>query len=45
VDIDVQSINQTGAVTVTGGATIILPSRDHGPVIYPEPYARVPMKA
>jgi len=45
VDIGVQSINQTGAVTVTGGATIILPSRDHGPVIYPEPYARVPMKA
>jgi hypothetical protein len=44
VDIDVQSINQTGAVTVTGGATIILPSRDHGPVIYPEPYARVPFK-
>jgi hypothetical protein len=45
VDIDVQSINQTGVVTVTGGATVILPSRDHGPVIYPEPYARVPFKA
>jgi acyl dehydratase len=45
VDIDVRSINQTGTVTVTGGATVILPSRDHGPVVYPVPYARVPMKA
>ena len=42
VDIDVQSVNQTGTVTVTGGATVILPSREHGPVIYPVPYARVP---
>jgi acyl dehydratase len=44
VDIELQSVNQTGSVTVTGKATIILPSRDHGPVIYPEPYARVPFK-
>jgi hypothetical protein len=42
VDIEIRSINQTGTVTVTGGATLILPSRDHGQVIYPEPYARVP---
>ena len=44
MDIDVQSINQTGAVTVTGGATVILPSREYGPVAYPVPYARVPVK-
>jgi acyl dehydratase len=44
VDIDVQSVNQTGTVTVTGGATVILPSREHGPVVYPVPYARVPLK-
>jgi hypothetical protein len=42
VDIDVRNVMQTGAVSVTGGATIILPSRIHGPVVYPRPYARVP---
>ncbi len=42
VDIEVLSVNQTGAVTVTGSATVILPSREHGPVVYPEPYPRVP---
>ena len=44
MDIDVQNINQTGAVNVTGGATVILPSREHGPVVYPVPYVRVPVK-
>ncbi len=43
VDIDIQNVIQTGAVTVTGGATVILPSREHGPVVYPRPYARVPL--
>ena len=42
VDIDIKNVIQTGAVTVTGGATVILPSREHGPVVYPRPYARVP---
>ena len=43
VDIDIQNVMQTGAVSVTGGATVILPSREHGPVVYPQPYARVPL--
>ena len=43
VDIDIQNVMQTGAVSVTGGATVILPSREHGPVVYPRPYARVPL--
>ena len=43
VDIDIQNEMQTGAVSVTGGATVILPSREHGPVVYPRPYARVPV--
>ena len=42
VDIDCWGENQRGEVTVPGTATIILPSREHGPVVYPEPYARVP---
>jgi len=42
VDIDIQNVIQTGAVSVTGGATVILPSRQNGPVVYPRPYARVP---
>ena len=42
VDIDIQNVIQTGAVTVTGDATVILPSRTHGPVVYPQPYTRVP---
>jgi len=43
VDIDIQNVLQTGAVSVTGGDTVILPSREHGPVVYPQPYARVPL--
>ena len=42
VDIDIQNINQNGVVTIRGTGTIILPSREHGPVVYPEPYNRVP---
>jgi acyl dehydratase len=44
VDIDIQNVMQTGAVSVTGGATVILPSREHGPVVYPRPYNRVPVE-
>jgi hypothetical protein len=43
VDIDIQNLMQTGANSVTGGATVILPSREHGSVVYPRPYARVPV--
>jgi hypothetical protein len=42
VDIDIRNILQTGAVTVTGGAIVILPSREFGPIVYPEPCPRVP---
>ena len=42
VDIDIQNVLQTGDVTIIGSATVILPSREHGPVVYPEPWPRVP---
>ena len=44
VDIDIQNVMQTGAVSVTGGATVILPSREHRPMVYPRPYNRVPVE-
>ena len=44
VDIDIQNINQNGVVTIKGTATVILPSREKGPVVYPEPYNRVPQE-
>jgi hypothetical protein len=37
VDLDVWGENQRGEVTVPGHATILLPSRDHGPVRLPAP--------
>ena len=40
----IENVQQTGAVSVTGGATVILPSREHGPVVYPVPYNRVPVE-
>jgi acyl dehydratase len=36
VDLMVQMTNQRGTVTTTCEATVLLPSRDHGPVILPE---------
>jgi len=30
VDIEIQNLMQTGANSVTGGATVILPSREYG---------------
>ena len=42
LDIDIQNVVQTGEVTIIGSATVILPTREHGPVIYPEPWNRVP---
>jgi hypothetical protein len=40
VDVDVWGTNQRGETTVPGHATILLPSREHGPVRLPEPPGR-----
>lgn len=37
VDIELHARNQRGTVTTPGSATILLPSREHGPVRLPEP--------
>jgi hypothetical protein len=37
LDIDCWCENQRQEVTMPGSGTVILPSREHGPVIYPEP--------
>ena len=39
VDLDLVCTNQRGETTTPGTATVILPSRDHGPVTLPEPPA------
>ncbi len=39
VDIDLVATNQRGVDTVTGSATVALPSREHGPVVLPKPPA------
>jgi hypothetical protein len=39
VDIDMRGTNQRGDVTCPGRATVALPSREHGPVVLPEPPA------
>jgi hypothetical protein len=37
VDLDLECVNQRGQVTTPGRATVLLPSREHGPVRLPEP--------
>jgi hypothetical protein len=37
VDLDLRADNQRGEPTTPGHATILLPSRDHGPVRLPDP--------
>jgi acyl dehydratase len=37
VDLELQAVNQRGTVTAPGTATILLPSRDLGPVRLPDP--------
>jgi len=37
VDIDLAATNQRGVVTTPGHATILLPSREHGPIRLPDP--------
>jgi hypothetical protein len=38
-DLELECINQRGEITSPGTATVILPSRDHGPVTLPQPPA------
>jgi acyl dehydratase len=37
VDLDLEAENQRGEVTTPGHATVLLPSREHGPVRLPDP--------
>ena len=37
VDLEIQATNQRGELTTPGHATILLPSREHGPVRLPDP--------
>ncbi|MEY2570728.1 MAG: hypothetical protein QOE63_1078, partial [Acidimicrobiaceae bacterium] len=37
VDLELEARNQRGEVTAPGHATILLPSREHGPVRLPDP--------
>ncbi len=37
VDLELAATNQRGTVTTPGTATVLLPSRDHGPVRLPDP--------
>ena len=37
VDLELEAVNQRGEVTTPGHATILLPSREHGPVRLPDP--------
>jgi len=37
VDLDISCTNQRGEVTTPGHATVLVPSREHGPVFLPEP--------
>jgi len=37
VDLELKAVNQRGRVTTPGHATVLLPSREHGPVRLPDP--------
>jgi acyl dehydratase len=45
VDLMVQTTNQRGTVTTVCEATVILPSREHGPIVLPEPPREEKIKA
>jgi acyl dehydratase len=45
VDITLRATNQRGDVTAPGEATVLLPSRAHGPVVLPEPDDALKAKA
>jgi acyl dehydratase len=40
VDLELEAKNQRGALTTPGTATVLLPSREHGPVRLPDPPGR-----
>ncbi len=40
VDLELRAVNQRGMVTTPGHATVLLPSREHGPVRLPDPPGR-----
>jgi len=37
VDLDLRTRNQRGEITSPATATVLLPSREHGPVVLPRP--------
>ena len=37
VDVELSAVSQRGELTTPGHATILLPSREHGPVRLPDP--------
>lgn len=45
VEIDFRATNQRGTVTAPGNATVLLPSREHGPVVLPDPPVELRRKA
>lgn len=45
VDLQLASMNQRGQNTAPGTATIILPSREHGPVILPDPEPDIALRS
>jgi acyl dehydratase len=45
VDIEMRGTNQRGVVTCPGTAIVALPSREHGPVVLPEPPAELQEQA
>jgi hypothetical protein len=45
VEIEMRCTNQRGEETVPGRATVLLPSREHGPIVLPEPPLEVREKA
>jgi acyl dehydratase len=45
VDIEMRGTNQRDVVTCPGTATVVLPSREHGPVVLPDPPADLQREA
>jgi acyl dehydratase len=45
VDVDFRATNQRGVVTAPAAATVALPSREHGPVLLPDPPDDLQVKA
>jgi acyl dehydratase len=45
VDVEFRATNQRGTVTAPGNGTVLLPSREHGPVVLPDPPVEIRAKA